>query len=298
MDCSIPSFPVLPCLPEFAQIPILSCWCCLTISLAAGLFFCFQSSPASGSFLVSWLFASGGQSFGASVSVLPVNTQGWFPLGLTGLISLQSRGLSRVFSSTDPHINVISGNLTLGIIYQFWVILESQWRGIKSYLLSKGGIYHERCAGWSSHASLSPFITLEKDLIFVLSYKNLEDCVFVIGADQILCTQSDQNWEDLSPEFLSFGVCSGVFNFTASALLNFPPSKAFYFDFCPISCFFLPRLPQSKAHTVILPGIILWGPRRNLSETVIIPLACLGCLFHCCKLLWTRSSNNVVHRVL
>ena len=78
MDCSIPSFPVLPCLPEFAQIPILSCWCCLTISLAAGLFFCFQSSPASGSFLVSWLFASGGQSFGASASVLPMNIQGWF----------------------------------------------------------------------------------------------------------------------------------------------------------------------------------------------------------------------------
>ena len=117
MDCSIPSFPVLYCLPEFAQIPVLSCWCCLTILLAAGLFFCFQSFPASGSFPVSWPFASGGQSCGASALVLPVNTQGWFPLGLTGLISLQSRGLSRVFSSTDPHINVISGNLTLRIIY-------------------------------------------------------------------------------------------------------------------------------------------------------------------------------------
>ena len=133
---------------------------------------------------------------------------------------------------------------------------------------------------------------------FVLQSSHWEDCVFVIGADQILCTQNDQNWEDLSPEFLSFGVCSGDFNFTASALLNFPPSKAFYFDFCPISCFFLPRLPQSKAHTVIRPGIILWGPRRNLSETVILPLACLGCLFHCCKLLWTLSWNNVVHWVL
>ena len=57
---------------------------------------------ASGSFLMSWLFASGGQSIGASVSVsvLPMNIQGWFPLGLTGLICLLSKGLSRVFSNT------------------------------------------------------------------------------------------------------------------------------------------------------------------------------------------------------
>ena len=59
-----------------------------------------QSFPASRSFLMSWLFTSGGQSTGASASVLPMNIQGWFPLGLIGLISLQSKGLSRVFSST------------------------------------------------------------------------------------------------------------------------------------------------------------------------------------------------------
>ena len=58
--------------------------------------------PASGSFPVDWLFTSGGQRIGASASatVLPMNIQDWFPLGLTGLISLQSKGLSRVFSST------------------------------------------------------------------------------------------------------------------------------------------------------------------------------------------------------
>ena len=63
---------------------------------------CLQSFPASGSFPMSWLFAPGGQSIGASAStsVLPINIQGWFPLGLTGLISLQSKGLSRVFSNT------------------------------------------------------------------------------------------------------------------------------------------------------------------------------------------------------
>ena len=63
---------------------------------------CLQSSPASGSFLMSQLFTSGGQSTGAttSASVLPMNIQDWFSLGLTGLISLQSKGLSRVFSNT------------------------------------------------------------------------------------------------------------------------------------------------------------------------------------------------------
>ena len=61
-----------------------------------------QSFPASGSFPVSWLFASGSQSIGvsASISILPMNIQGWFPLGLTGLISLLSKGLSSIFSST------------------------------------------------------------------------------------------------------------------------------------------------------------------------------------------------------
>ena len=64
---------------------------------------CLQSFPASGSFLMSQLFASGGQSIAvsASASVLPMNTQDWFPLGWTGLISLQSEGLSRVLSNTE-----------------------------------------------------------------------------------------------------------------------------------------------------------------------------------------------------
>ena len=63
---------------------------------------CLQSFPASGSFPMSQFFSSGGQSIGvsASTSVLPVNTQDWSPLGWTGWISLQSKGLSRVFSNT------------------------------------------------------------------------------------------------------------------------------------------------------------------------------------------------------
>ena len=80
----------------------LSCWCYLTISSSVSLFFCLQSFTASGSLPMSWLFTSGSQSIGTSASawLLLVNNQGWFPLGLTGLISLQSKGLSRVFSNT------------------------------------------------------------------------------------------------------------------------------------------------------------------------------------------------------
>ena len=80
----------------------LSQWCHPTISSSVVPFSCLQSFPVSGSFLTSQLFASGGQSIGASAltSVLPMNIQDWFPLGLTGWISLQSKGLSRVFSKT------------------------------------------------------------------------------------------------------------------------------------------------------------------------------------------------------
>ena len=78
----------------------LSQWCHPTISSSVAS--CLQSFPASGSFPMSHLFPSGGQSIGvsASASVLPMNIQDWFPLGWTGWISLQSKGLSRVFSNT------------------------------------------------------------------------------------------------------------------------------------------------------------------------------------------------------
>ena len=81
----------------------LSQWCCPTISSFVVPFSsCPQSFPASGSFPMSKLFSSGGQSIGASpsASVFLMNIQGSFPLGLTGWICLQSEGLSRVFSNT------------------------------------------------------------------------------------------------------------------------------------------------------------------------------------------------------
>ena len=79
----------------------LSQWWHATISPSV-IPFCPQSFPASGSFQISQLFAWGGQSIGvsASTSVLPMNTQDWFPLGWTDWISSQSKGLSRVFSNT------------------------------------------------------------------------------------------------------------------------------------------------------------------------------------------------------
>ena len=80
-----------------------SCWWCHpTISSSVVSFSCLRSFPASGSFQISQLFPSGGQSIGvlASTSVLPMNIKDWFPLGWTGWISLHSKGLSRVFSNT------------------------------------------------------------------------------------------------------------------------------------------------------------------------------------------------------
>ena len=80
----------------------LSQWWYLRISSSADPFFCLQSFPVSGSFSMSQLFASGGQSIGVSAStlVLSMNPQDWSSLGWTGWISLQSKGLSRVFSNT------------------------------------------------------------------------------------------------------------------------------------------------------------------------------------------------------
>ena len=100
MDCSMPGFPVLYCLPEFAQTHIHLVGDAIQPSHVAP-FSCRQSFPASGSLPVSSLFASGGQRIGVSTSasVLPMNIEVWFHLGLAGWISLQSKWLWRVFSS-------------------------------------------------------------------------------------------------------------------------------------------------------------------------------------------------------
>ena len=103
MDCNTPGFPVLHYLPEFAQTHVR--WVGVAIQPSHPLL-----PPSPPALHLSqhqglkrpWLFASGGQSIGAlaSASSLPMNIQGWFPLELTSLTSLLSKGLSRVFTST------------------------------------------------------------------------------------------------------------------------------------------------------------------------------------------------------
>ena len=106
-----PSLPLRVCSNSCS----LGWWCYLTIASSATAFsFCLQSFPASESFPMSWLFASRGQSIGASAlaSVLPMNSQNWFPLGWTNLIYLRSKQLLWVFSSTtlDGNMCVFSFN--------------------------------------------------------------------------------------------------------------------------------------------------------------------------------------------
>ena len=84
---------------------------------------CPQSFPASGSFQMSQFFTSDGQNIGvsASASVLPLNIQYWFPLGETGLISLQSKELSRVFSNTTvPKHQFFSAQLSFTSVHDYW----------------------------------------------------------------------------------------------------------------------------------------------------------------------------------
>ena len=123
----------------------LSQWCYLTISSSVALFsFCHQSFRASGSFPTNWLFTSGGRSIGApaSASVLLKNVQGWFPLELTGMISLQFKRLSRVFSSTTTWR------------HQFFGVQPSLWSSshIHTWLLENHSFdYTDLC--WQSDVS-------------------------------------------------------------------------------------------------------------------------------------------------
>ena len=103
MDCSMPGFPIRHQLLELAQTHVHQVSDAIQPSHPVVPFAsCSQSFPLSGSFLRSQFFTSGGQSIGApaSASVLPMNIQDLFPLGWIGLISMQSKGLSRVFSNT------------------------------------------------------------------------------------------------------------------------------------------------------------------------------------------------------
>ena len=104
IDCNTPGFPVHHQCQELAQTHVHLVGDAIPAISSSVILFssCPQSFPASGSFPMSQFFASGGQSIGVSTSasVFSMNIQGWFPLGWTGQITLQSKGLSRVFSNT------------------------------------------------------------------------------------------------------------------------------------------------------------------------------------------------------
>ena len=133
-DCSTARLPC-PSLPPgvCSDSCPLSWWCHLSISYSAALtphtpphhrpvYFCLHSLPASGAFPMIQLFSSGGQSMGASATAsgLLVNTQGRFPLGLTGLIFLQSNKLSRVFSGTTVQKHpFFTFNFLCGLSYPY-----------------------------------------------------------------------------------------------------------------------------------------------------------------------------------
>ena len=122
MDCSTPGFPGHHQLLELLKLMCIELVMPSTTSSSVIPFCCLQSFPAS--FPMSQFFISGGQSIGASTSVLPMNTQDWSPLGWTGLITLQFKGLSRVFSNTTVQKHqLFSAQLyvpTLLSIHDYW----------------------------------------------------------------------------------------------------------------------------------------------------------------------------------
>ena len=139
----------------------LSWWCHPTISSSVILLSCLQSSLASVFFQMNQFFSSGGQSIGvsASVSVLPMNIQDWFPLGRTGWITLQCKGLSGVFSNPT-----IQGNQNLSS----WTLVDSfatPWTAAHQAPLVHG-IFQARVLEWGaiafsedSHYQISKFIS-------------------------------------------------------------------------------------------------------------------------------------------
>ena len=124
MDCSMPGFPVIT--NSWSLLNLMSIESVMPsnhLILCRPLLPCLHSCPASGSFRMSQFFASGGQSIGvsASASILPMNIQDWFPLGLTSLFSLQFKRLSRIFSNTT--------------------VQKHQFFGTQSYLWSNSHIH-------------------------------------------------------------------------------------------------------------------------------------------------------------
>ena len=158
MDCSTPGLPVHHQLGACSKSCPLSRWCHPKISSSVIPFSShLQSFPASGSFQMSQFFLSGGQSIGisASASVFPTKIQGWFPLGFTGLTSLQSKGLSRVFSNiTVQKYQVFETKLSWASLVAHLVknppAMHETWVWSLGWedLLEKGKVTHSSILAW------------------------------------------------------------------------------------------------------------------------------------------------------
>ena len=174
MDCSTPGFSVLQylqiCLSRVCSNSPLSQWCNPTISSSVAPFSCLQSFPASGSFPMNRLFASGGQSIraSASASVLPVNMQGWSPLGMTGLIFLLSKGLSRVFSTTIQK-------------HQFFGTKPSLWSNshIRTWLLERVFISPTNVSGIKNKETVQIHMELKTQTYDPILASRNTSCIFV-----------------------------------------------------------------------------------------------------------------------
>ena len=190
MDCSMPGFPILYHLPELAQIHVH--WIGDAIQPSRPL-----SSPFPPAFNLSQhqglfqrqLFASGGQRIGASASaaVLPKNIQGWFPVGLIGLISLHSKGLSRVFPV--PQFESIN-SLMLSLLYgPTLTSVHDYWKNFNKNIIP----IHEPLLSWSNHLPEVPPANTITLGIKILTYELWRDtdiqsiarCYWnVVGRDQ------------------------------------------------------------------------------------------------------------------
>ena len=152
MNCSMPGFPVYHQLSELAQTHVYGVGYAIQPSHPL-----LSPSPvfdlSSGSFQMSQLYASGGQSIGASASasVLSMNIENWFPLGWTGWISLQSKGLSRVFSNTT--VQSINSSVLSFLYGSTLTSIHESWKTIALTRLTFVGkvmaLFLIYCLGWS-----------------------------------------------------------------------------------------------------------------------------------------------------
>ena len=165
-----------PTLRAWSNSCLLNWWCHPTVSSSVVLLsFCLQSFPVSGSFPLSQFFTSGGQSIVASVSasVFPVTIQDWFHLRVTGWISLQSKGLSRVFSNTTLQNHQLLAlsflySPTLTSIHDYWENHSCDYRDLSDFdRLRQIAIWYK-----------ANFFT---SLIYMLSHSVLSDSLWPHG---------------------------------------------------------------------------------------------------------------------